>query len=263
MPSVIPFLKLYRAKRISKFAVENELTRDFFANIPNAKVVLTAGVGGRPSCSLVAGLIPVINGSKIDVYAALDDYLVGNVLSAEETESVLSALAPRAFGAIKDLALFKDSNTGSEVSLSDCLLFYFNHARNDFVALPKDIIDTLEKYKIIDFSGIQDAILALRLGREKAANAIDYVLSLGLLPKEYILAAKTLFASLNVSPNVVPEGGFGHDIETPGLYSNYNKILHTSNTTVPGEDMHTTNNIYDPTMRKVLNPDDKGQPNGQ
>jgi hypothetical protein len=238
MEELNKIIDLYRSGKLARFAMEKELARAI--DVPNATVKITDGNGGHVACSYVAGFVPHLEDGLVVPTLLIDNFLFIEAMNMDDISYMLSTISKRGMASVKDLSDFLIANNEAEVPMSQCLNFYVDLARTDFDALPKSITVNLTKFGVIDFSKINEASLALKLGKDKVCDIENMLINTGTLSKEHIEYAKRLFKAIN-KPLIVSDT-FTGAIE-PDMDVNWHKINNVAD------------NTFDPSYSKQLPPD--------
>lgn len=201
-------LGFYRTGKLSRFALEAEMTRAL--DMPRADVIIDETACSSAGTYAVA-IIPDMRSGVIKDHIAVDKRLIDSQIAVGKIVDLINAAGKLIPSVNMRYVGFRSSHHDVETSYLECIEFALNSYKIAISDLDADLgADSALAYltgvaHTLDLSALDSAILSAHTGKDSVKSCVEFVLNHRLLPKIALDNAEDMFKSLN-SPTVGIDG---------------------------------------------------------
>lgn len=193
-------LSFYRTGKLSRFALEAEMTRAI--DMPRADVIIDETACSAAGTYAIA-IIPDMRSGIIKDHIVIDRRLIDSQIAINKIIELISAAGKLIPSVNMRYVGFRSSHHGVETSYLECIEFALNSYKCMISDLDSDLgADSAISYLTgvahkLDLPSLDSAILSAHTGKDSIEACVEFILGHRLLPKIALENAEDLFKSLN------------------------------------------------------------------
>ncbi len=201
-------LSFYRTGKLSKFALEAELSRGI--DTVRASVSIDDDVNASAGTYAIA-IIPDMRSGTVKDTIVIDRKLIDSQIAVGKIVELITAAAKSIPAVNMRYLSFMSSHKNTETSYLECIEFALNSYKTMLDDINADLSEDsaisqmIRIAHTIDINALNTAILSAHTGKETAESCVEYILNKRLLPKAALSNAEDMFKIIN-NPAISGDG---------------------------------------------------------